>query len=374
MKVTRKPVTGPSTTTVINITLGAGVNDSVNIGSLQVGSHVTTAQLFGGMDDSLLLLVQGNAASAIAFDDNDGIEYMSFLRSACGASCTIVVGHPQPKTIFGVPLPPTSDGPVRVVWDEDAEGPDSDEDHLGNRLEQAIGANPNRQDSDNDGVADGLELLGGAFIPGAVPAGTSTDGGGDLNNRLKFPLYGANPLVRDVFVEADWLPACRDSDPGGTCTNAKKDGFRVLPNRIGEMAGWVAPELVPHYDTGRTYSDPATGVVANDWGGANHLDEAATLFVGPPGNYSRIDVKDFDDGSADTSPDCKGFTPARVGLFHHFIVFSARGGARMAYACGTATGDAPTLLHELGHNLNLSHGGPPAKADALVMRRPTTAA
>jgi hypothetical protein len=161
---------------------------------MPVATHVMTVENFNGPRDSLLVVVSDNAAHAINFDDDDGIDLQSWLHldSACSAAyCRIIYG----RYYNGEP-----DGYGTVIWDGDVHnGLDADSDGLGNTLESLVGTNPYLADTDNDGLSDSAELVG-------------VD---NASQPVKLATWGANPTSKDMFVEVDWLPCPTATDP--TC-------------------------------------------------------------------------------------------------------------------------------------------------------------
>ncbi len=68
---------------------------------------------------------------------------------------------------------------------------DTDGDGLPNNLELLIGTSPTTPDSDGDGLSDGWEVVG-----------VDRDGNGEAE--LDLAALGADPTVRDIFIEVDW--------------------------------------------------------------------------------------------------------------------------------------------------------------------------
>lgn len=71
----------------------------------------------------------------------------------------------------------------------DNTGPDGDNDGLSDSIEGYLCTDPNNADSDRDYLLDGWEVLGKSF----------TDG-----DHVDLPGEGANPCVRQVFLQLDW--------------------------------------------------------------------------------------------------------------------------------------------------------------------------
>jgi hypothetical protein len=319
-------ISGPSTFSAMRF---GGSLYSLN--SLGDASHVITAELPGGTStangsllsgarDTVLLVIDTNtperAGHAITFNDDDGVGFMSWARTpqACGASgagCFAVVAN----------FSDSSTTTTNLIWDEDAEHFDSDGDGLGDSLERFIGTgwNPGvaQQDTDQDGISDSWEVLG--VEPSSGPP-------------IKFPLMGANPVIKDIFIEADWLQCTSNCD-----AKLGMDTYQVQVGDALQYATDLAPVRV-HVDNGIANADPNTWYLANDWGGGHRLATAA-------------------------SPWCDEFSPERVGTFHHMTAFDTGGHGAIGGTCfGSARADR-LAVHELGHNLFLDHGGRPGVID-----------
>ncbi|HEV7239698.1 MAG TPA: hypothetical protein VGQ36_10690 [Thermoanaerobaculia bacterium] len=284
----------------------------IGLGSLLATSHVFTTRLLGtgAASDSILLLVSGvDGGNAIAFDDDDGIERMSWLHNdvAC-AACKIVVGSYSTGTA----------GQVKVVWDEDIHTSDADADGLGAGLEAALGSSsstadadgdslPDGRDTDKDGIDDGLEVIG-------------VDASGD-NPAVLFPTWGARPTRQDVFVEMDWTS-------GHMPTPAFANAFTHFLARDD-----ANPEIALHLDIGvnntAAVGDPSLTRWGN-WGGATYRDS-----------------QDF----------CDGFTAVRkANHFHHGSLGDGLQG-KPADPCFKCNVHAGICAQELGHNFGTDHGG-----------------
>ncbi len=272
-------------------------------GTLPVGSHITTAQEPGGTDDTVLLAVTGTfPAHAAMYDDDLGVDFMSFIRlpEDC-PSCQIVVGNFDPAT---------GSTATTLVWDPEAETNDMDHDGLGSSLESVIGTLDSNIDSDADGIRDDYELYGNEIAGG---------------HSLLFPLMGADPSKKDLFIEVDWL-ACTG------CTNL--DGNQMT---AANAAAWVA-DFLPvrvHMDTGLTNTDPATWTSWNNWGGAERV-------------------------TTETVPYCDGFSPERKHFFHHYLSDGLNGGQTAGSTdCSAGNQYDRQGAHEMGHQHYLQHGGRP---------------
>jgi hypothetical protein len=326
---------------------GTGIASSIlSIASgMPVDTHVFTVEERGENTDTVLMVL-GQNDLPIAFDDDSGLAQMSWLHlhQACPAgSCSILVAkltdHEQK------PGPAAGPGPVTLIWDADVHKlfGDIDLDGLGKGLEIVLGTcdpnNPNRDtdgdgapdcvdnDVDGDGIRDDLEVIG----RGDLWFNQSTP-----TNTTKLHLYGADPLQKDLFVEADWMPEC-DGGPAEGCLPARKNQWQLDSNVAGRIASLMSSVANVHIDTG--IDNPAKPHVSGNWGGAELLPDEW-------GNY------------------CKGETPLRHAnprLFYH--VMASDGGQNTGRCSRIPGGVDPTgsqpdvFAHETGHYYGLDHWG-----------------
>jgi hypothetical protein len=323
-----------------------------NVASLAAGTHLTTVERnLGTVDTAILVASIATPELAFGFDDNDGIDGMSFLRlgTTC-VNCQIVVGTPTPWiSILSVPVG-LAPGLTNLIWDESVEGLDTDGDGLSNQLEtDIVGTSPVKADTDADGISDGAEVYGAVYKgPDPVPAGGGMDG-----NLLKFPKYGANPNVKDVFIELDWLASC----PGTTAAClANKDNLRMTAAQLLAARNAMASAAISIHIDAAVASDPGDPNVSfGDWGGASRLPDGDGTFVtNSAGAVTGVYVPSGTLGDVLCG---RGQTPGRYGFFHHYITASMKPRSGFAF-CGTSTSNPGTFAHEVGHNFKLRHGGP----------------
>jgi alpha-tubulin suppressor-like RCC1 family protein len=211
-------------------------------------------------------------------------------------------------------------------------------------------------DSDGDALPDSWELTG------------DLDGDGDLD--LNLPAMGADPAVKDLFIEVDWMD-CAVS--GSDCAPGHDDSVDPLALEAVIAHFWCAPErIVAHIDAGPlSVMDP-------------DVDNCVTRRVTGPiwGALAAGSGVVHTSAQGLTATDTRG--PNRTNVFHlaqwqHAVPDIAPGrpaggygqvpGDRTWYGMGAFTyprpvtnterwqAQASVFIHELGHNLALLHGG-----------------
>lgn len=206
-------------------------------------------------------------------------------------------------------------------------------------------------DEDSDGIPDCAEALGETFA--GVPLYS----------------YGARPKQPDIFLECDWM------DPQGG------DGLSVDPGLIPQRSAidrvvksFAASGYALHVDLGDLFDqEPGVDAADHDLGGGAVLPFAKHINMGElPGNTNLYALK------------ASSLAPGRLASFH-YCVFGNLAATTKVNVIGSAErpgndfyislGDvgfdpentqsmnylraqqALTLMHELGHNLGLTHGG-----------------
>ena len=228
----------------------------------------------------------------------------------------------------------------RLEWEDLAGGGDNDFNDL-------IVIVRVEADSDGDGLWDDWEKFG---------VDTTGDGIVDLN----LPALGANPLHKDIFVEVDWMDC---TVAGSDCAPGDTHNHRPLPEAIAAVVQAFA-------DANVTYPDGSKGI-------SLHVDIGNaiphTQFLAIPGACFAGGAVNFDtikNNPANFGPD----NPRRL-AYHYALFTHLQDPSSSATGCsevpgndfqislggfpggGTVMQQAGTFMHELGHNLNLRHGG-----------------
>ena len=234
---------------------------------------------------------------------------------------------------------------------------------------QVLSYSSGNQDTDGDGLLDGWELNG-------------YDPNGDGNPEVNLPAMGANPLHKDLFVEADYMNDSSGYDfalPAKAQLDDLVNSFANAP--VSNPDGTTGIHL--HIDTGGAANGVAPGTIgAYNLGGGNVVPFQTNLGVAGS-NCTNYDWSQFQ------SLKNSYFNPYRIPIFHYMIFAYDLGPT-----CGSVSGisrNSPvdsvfikgatdfivslgewddegvnhgslteregTFMHELGHNLGLRHGG-----------------
>jgi len=320
----------PSGTAYSGIPLGpqpiVQVRDSVGNDVLQSGIAVTPSVASGTGTLSPTAAVQTNA--------NGRAVYAGLTLTGSGP-------HTLQFTAVGV-TPDTSltidltDIPCTITSPGDRDGdrlPDCVETNTG--VYGGIldtGTDPDNSDTDGDAINDGDEVL-------------VTGRGLDL------PAMGVSPLRRDILIEYDWFDDALDCGghshrPTAGAIALITAAFAAAP--VGNPDGSTGINLVSDYGQGGVFT------------GGNLIPDADGVLSSGVGSPEFVNYK-----SANLDPN-------RVGYFHYTILphrynttSGSSGQAEIAgddmivslQCAGRDQALANTIMHELGHNLGLLHGG-----------------
>ncbi|MBT3982592.1 MAG: hypothetical protein HOE90_14635 [Bacteriovoracaceae bacterium] len=262
----------------------------------------------------------------------------------------------------------------RITYASASEGQikDTDLDGLSDREEREVYfTNPSVSDSDGDGFSDSEEVL---------PTG---------KNGVSLVDLGANPNVRDIFIEIDYMASPKGLENSETDTTKSFKGLQIFEESLRkvqlafaaydpEINGGKKTPFKIHFDIGDLF-DKSSGLNPEkfDLGGGQEIPFQSKLRIAYPGSsLSHNDLKQL------------YFDPSRQGIFHYLIWgyefeehYNPKTGYRVtsgihglaeipgndfAICIGwVSVGNsvyshnmqAMEIMHELGHNLGLSHDG-----------------
>ncbi|MGC4064073.1 MAG: hypothetical protein QM784_05420 [Polyangiaceae bacterium] len=279
-----------------------------------------------------------NIASAAATPScTDGIRNGNESDIDCGGSCTAKCANGKACSVNADCQSSLCSQSVCTT----ASGGDTDQDGLLDSVETNTGkfvstantgTDPNDADTDDDGISDGDETLG-------------TSAG------LNLPAMGASPVHKNIFLEYDWFVDALE------CAS---HSHRPTPQSISLVSAAFANAPVRN-------PDGTTGVtLINDYGqggaftGGNLINDADGVLTGGVNDTEYVNYK------------TANFAANRSGYFHYVILphqyntnSYSSGQAQVVgdslivslYCANSDQNVANTIMHELGHNLGLLHGG-----------------
>jgi beta-lactam-binding protein with PASTA domain len=233
-------------------------------------------------------------------------------------------------------------------------------------------------DSDGDGLCDDWEKNGY----------TTTDG-----VFVDLPSMGADPMHKDIFVQADYMVGALFCPPVGLCSyHTHKPNPDAMAQLTAAFAN--APVDNPDRSTGITLHvdcgpdcimNPLTGATWDSLSHSHTIAETdANAILGDQADPSCVPTTPFSCAYDFTAFDqimMNNFLPSRSPIFHYMVfahsigVYQAGGLAGLsglsvlkdssfivslgnfAGQVGTSQNQAGAFMHELGHNLGLDHGG-----------------
>jgi hypothetical protein len=217
-------------------------------------------------------------------------------------------------------------------------------------------------DSDGDGLPDCVETNTGVFVDitdtGTDPFNPDTDGDGLSDgdevlgtiDGLDLPALGANPLRRDLLIEYDWF------DDAHECAAHSHAPSAATLARVAAVFA-AAPVMNPDGSQGiNLIQDAGQGGI---FSGGNRIEGYSPILPGAfDATYAAIKEANF--------------ASERRGYFHYVLMVhrynggsSSSGYAEVVgddaivslYCAGSEDNVTRTILHEIGHNLGLQHGG-----------------
>jgi hypothetical protein len=194
------------------------------------------------------------------------------------------------------------------------------------------GTDPSDPDTDGDAIPDGDEVLG--TVQG-----------------LALPLMGVNPLRQDILLEYDWF-----DDALECAAHSHRPTAAAVAMVTAAFAN--APVLNPDGSSGINFiHDYGQGGVFT---GGNLIADADGVLIGGVNNAEFQNHKSAN------------FAANRNGYFHYTLLphrYNTNSGSSgqaelpgddlivSLYCAGSDRNVAHTIMHELGHNLNIRHGG-----------------
>lgn len=329
------PITsGAPDGTYVTITWpAAGPGDEVNAVSryqVEVNGTVVTSTIPAANTSCVLTGLSPGTTYAVkvtAYNTADewSGNYGGDLASASSANGSVTTGA---RGVGG--------GPKGCVLPTDTDG-----DRLPNAVETntgvfagsgSTGTNPNSFDTDGDSIGDGDEVLG-----------TSAN--------LNLPAMGTKPVKQDILLEFDWFTdsicgSQHTHKPSAASITTLKNAFAAAPTV--QRDGSTGINLIADYGQGGAFTN---GTVIAD------ADGVIAGIVGDP-EYNALKAANF--------------AANRNGYFHYVLnphSYATNSGSSgvaeingddlvVSLNCyGTDEINANTIMHELGHNLNLRHGG-----------------
>lgn len=258
----------------------------------------------------------GNAVAAADWDGTDPQSGANFSQGNLWDTDTASVGafiNPGDTSATIT----VSGGPDCLVW-----------------VAQVFSISSGTLDTDGDALKDGWEANG-------------YDYDGDGNVDVDLPAMGANPFHKDIFVEHDWMDGAHNHQPSLTVLNRAVASFAAAP--VSNPDGRKGIKL--HNDrsnsfTHSTYLDSNVNC-ANLWSAFDTVKNANFQTARRDTHHYVLWIHDLCQNLAGVSGISRGI-PAS-----DYIVSLGSWGPQY----GTEDQRTGTNIHELGHNLDLTHGG-----------------
>jgi hypothetical protein len=308
--------------TVDGVGAGNGTVTSAPAGvSCTITAGVATDDCSESYDDGTAVTLTAVAGAGSTFDGWSG---------ACSGTgtCQVTMTQPWSATATFESCGLTSSA------DADADGlPDCVETNTMVFVSQLdTGTDPNNPDTDGDAISDGDEVLG-------------TSAG------LNLPLMGVSPLRQDILIEYDWFDDALECPahshlPTAAAVSLVATAFANAP--VLNPDGSTGINLIQDYGQGGVFT------------GGTFIADVDGVLIGGVGDAEFLGYKS-------TNLDAN-----RNGYFHYTILphrYNTNSGSSgqaeypgddmivSLYCSGTDQNVANTIMHELGHNLLLHHGG-----------------
>lgn len=286
--------------------------------------RVATTRFTGSADSMVFLLVSNEGFLQMDDDSGPGLNPFAEAGASLSGSSRVVYGlYPGSAA--------ASYGRL-IVQDPPGLSQDTDADGLTDNLESLIGTSPSNADSDDDGIPDGIETIGGSDTWMWTFSRSST------------APFGENPLRRNVFVEIDYM--VHSTDPSKSrepYANLPTDASSIFSADGNSDLTVIIDNSVPWYQN-----------------------------IGLDG----CTVSECVDFRTLKTSHCSTSYPERQPYFH-YAVFASKFNNECYSGLAEFLGNdfvvtlgcweedfstnlnlqLGTFIHELGHNLNLTHNG-----------------
>jgi hypothetical protein len=295
------------------------------------GTEVTTFSAASGTSCVLTGLASGGSYTlSVTAYDNTG-EYSGDYTGGGASLARVTASYTNGTLGASAGSSPTCVAPT-----------DTDNDRLPNALETnngtfvnatSTGTNPNNADTDADGIKDGDEVLGTAAS-------------------LNLYAMGTRPTKKDLLFEFDWFTDSLDGcgthshQPTAAMVSRVQAAFAATP--IANPNGTQGINVIGDYGQGGLFTGgnaiaDGDGVIAGTVFDADFLNYKAANYAANRQGYFHYTLLPH---RYDTSSGSSGYAEFQG---DDMIV------SLQCFSGTVNTGN--TIMHEVGHNLNLRHGG-----------------
>ena len=309
------------------------INDAATGSAIQDVTVTVASGNCSGSGCTTPIIQKTDSAGLYVFDaygDRNGADQVQIIMPASGQEALqLVYSRPGYRSVNVYHTPKyedvTQDGKnyqisgVQTVYLCALFAPDADGDGICDAAESRYGTSVTSSDTDGDSISDFAELYG--------------YGGVDLR------YFGANPKKKDVFVEMDYYPNLR---PLQAALDRVTAAFAAAPVSNPDGSTGIALHLVVNQQVAAADADMDLNPAWVDFDviKAKYFNSRRAPFF----HYALI-ANQYDSGGS------SGLSRGIPG--HDFMVTLGN----WSTPGGTEQQQAGTIMHELGHNIGLRHGG-----------------
>jgi len=284
-------------------------------------------------NDTVMYLMSNN--SITNYDDDSGAGATSQITKtsgSCSSGCYVLSGS--------YPTSSNSEGKARLIVDVNTRiGGDFDLDGLSDALETILGTSSamlGGGDTDQDGIGDLLETVGSGI--------------------MTLPWEGSDPLVKDIFIEADYMPTPSNLSP--------RNYVNYLPAAIDYFSNFDDEDFLEnikysfmHHGNTRIHFEIDDQIPYYQYMGCRSNEHPEILASDLKSSYftaAREGVYRYAVFGDHVDDPLNGEDDGRKGL-------SCQNSSTFLIGAQDADDDHNTFItlfiHELGHQLNLDHNG-----------------